>query len=58
MKTQLSQFPVTLHRPYSGVYQQQGRMITDADWNAAIQVGRNALGDSLMDVMFPYWDIA
>ncbi len=51
MKTQLSQFPVTLHRPYSGVYQQQGRMITDADWNAAIQVGRNALGDSLMDVI-------
>lgn len=51
MKTQLSQFPVTLHQPYSGVYQQQGRMITDADWNAAMQVGRNSLTWSMDDVV-------
>ncbi|MEL6884221.1 MAG: DUF6519 domain-containing protein [Pseudomonadota bacterium] len=51
MKTQLSQFPETLHQPYSGVYQQQGRMITDADWNAATEVGRNNLTWSMDDVV-------
>lgn len=51
MKTQLSQFPTSLHRPYSGVYQQQGRMITDADWNAATQVSKDRLDRALADVI-------
>ncbi len=51
MKTQLSQFPETLHRPYSGVYQQQGRMITDADWNATTQVSKDRLDRALADVI-------
>jgi WD40 repeat protein len=51
MKTQLSQFPVTLHAPYSGVYQQQGRMITDADWNAASQIAKDRLDRALDDVI-------
>ncbi|ABV94283.1 hypothetical protein Dshi_2550 [Dinoroseobacter shibae DFL 12 = DSM 16493] len=51
MKTQLSQFPTSLHQPYSGVFQQQGRMITDADWNAAMQVSRDRLERALGDVI-------
>lgn len=51
MKTQLSRFPQTLHRPFSGVYQQQGRMITDADWNAATQISKDRLDRALADVI-------
>lgn len=51
MKTQISQFPAALHAPYSGVYQQQGRMISDADWNALMQVGKDRTEAGLADAI-------
>ena len=51
MKTQISQLPATIHAPYSGVYQQQGRMISDADWNALSEVSKARLDDALADVI-------
>jgi len=51
MKTQISR---DTHRPakrYSGVYQQQGRMITDSDWNELVEILRRRLGEALRDVV-------
>lgn len=51
MKTQLSR---NSHRPgmrYSGVYQQQGRMLTDADWNELTDIVKQRLEDALRDVV-------
>ena len=33
MKTQLSRNSFDAKKRYSGIYQQMGRMLTDADWN-------------------------
>ena len=51
MKTQISRLPDTLHTPWSGVYQQQGRMIADADWNALTEVMKARLNDALFDIV-------
>ncbi|MCP3902778.1 MAG: hypothetical protein GY715_04000 [Planctomycetes bacterium] len=51
MKSQTSR---PSHRPdqrYSGVYQQQGRMITDADWNEQVEVGKTQLHQALRDAL-------
>lgn len=51
MKTQISR---DTHRPakrYSGVYQQQGRMITDSDWNELVEILRRRLDEALRDVV-------
>jgi len=51
MKTQISR---PSHRPekrYSGVYQQQGRMITDADWNELVDILKERLDGALVDVV-------
>lgn len=51
MKTQISR---DTHRPakrYSGVYQQQGRMITDSDWNELVEILRRRLSEALRDVV-------
>ena len=51
MKTEISR---DSHRPekrYSGVYQQQGRMITDADWNEMVDILKGRLDDALKDVV-------
>jgi hypothetical protein len=51
MKTQISRLPQSLFAPWSGVYQQQGRMLTDADWNAQAEVMKATLSDALVDVI-------
>lgn len=38
MKAQLSRISFKKDKKYSGVYQQQGRMITDSDWNELMEV--------------------
>lgn len=51
MKTQISR---NSHRPeqrYAGVYQQQGRMVTDADWNELMDIVRGQLEDALADLV-------
>lgn len=51
MKTQISK---ESHRPvkrYSGVYQQQGRMLTDADWGELMELVKLRLDDALRDVI-------
>jgi hypothetical protein len=51
MKTQISR---ESHRPekrYSGVYQQQGRMLTDADWNELVEVVKGRLDQALVGVV-------
>jgi hypothetical protein len=51
MKTEISR---DSHRPekrYSGVYQQQGRMLTDADWNELVEILKERLNDALKDVV-------
>ena len=34
-------------RRYSGVYQPQGRMITDADWNALVEPAKQRLHEAM-----------
>lgn len=51
MKTEISR---NSHQPgkcYSGVYQQQGRMLTDADWNELVEILKDRLDDALKDVV-------
>lgn len=51
MKLQTSH--TTARRPhrYSGVYQQQGRMITDADWNQLSDIEKSRLESALRDAI-------
>lgn len=51
MKTQISRASDRPGRRYSGVYQQQGRMITDADWNELVEILKRRLDDALADVV-------
>ncbi|ABI57089.1 DUF6519 domain-containing protein [Alkalilimnicola ehrlichii MLHE-1] len=51
MKTQTSQPSHRDHGQYSGVYLQQGRMITDADWNALGEIGQRRLVGALWDAI-------
>ena len=51
MKAQISRFPQELSKRYSGVYQQQGRMLTDADWNALSEIAKARLDQALADVI-------
>lgn len=51
MKAQISRFPQELSKRYSGVYQQQGRMLTDADWNALSEIAKTRLDQALADVI-------
>ncbi len=51
MKTQISRDSHVPAKRYSGVYQQQGRMITDADWNALSDLVKERLDDVLRDVI-------
>ncbi len=50
MKTQLSK-AIRSEPPYSGVYQQQGRMLTDADWNELTEIVKTRLDSALRDVI-------
>lgn len=51
MKTQISRDSYKKEQRYSGVYQQQGRMLTDADWNNSVDLLRGALIEALQDVI-------
>ncbi|MFK7868713.1 MAG: DUF6519 domain-containing protein [Roseobacter sp.] len=51
MKTQTSQFPASIHAPFSGVYLQQGRMFTDADGNALSQIAKDRVNAGLQDAI-------
>jgi DNA-binding beta-propeller fold protein YncE len=51
MKTQISRHSRNRDKRYSGVYQQQGRMLTDADWNELGDIIKERLDDALRDVI-------
>jgi len=51
MKTQISRNSHHNNKRYSGVYQQQGRMLTDADWNEMVDLLKGLLAESLVDVV-------
>jgi hypothetical protein len=51
MKIQTSRESHRTERRYSGVYQQQGRMITDADWNELMEIVTELRRESLGDVV-------
>ncbi|MFC7335828.1 DUF6519 domain-containing protein [Haloferula chungangensis] len=51
MKTQRSRQSFDPFKRYSGVYQQQGRMFTDSDWNELSDLVRSRLSDALQDVI-------
>jgi len=51
MKTQISRASHDSEKRYSGVYQQQGRMLTDADWNELTDIVKGRLDDALVDVV-------
>ncbi len=51
MKTQISRNTFRPQKRYSGVYQQQGRMVVDADVNEQADISRTRLDDALEDVV-------
>ena len=51
MKTQLSRNSFDPTKRYSGVYQQMGRMLTDADWNELAELGKDRLAQTITDVI-------
>ena len=51
MKTEISRDSHQPEKRYSGVYQQQGRMLTDADWNELVEILKERLNDALKDVV-------
>lgn len=51
MKTEISRDSHQPEKRYSGVYQQQGRMLTDADWNELVDILKARLNDALKDVV-------
>ena len=51
MKTEISRDSHQPQKCYSGVYQQQGRMLTDADWNELVDILKSHLNDALKDIV-------
>jgi Family of unknown function (DUF6519) len=51
MKTQISRDGYRRDKRYSGVYQQQGRLITDSDWNELVDTVKARVDDALVDVV-------
>jgi hypothetical protein len=51
MKTQISRNSHHKNKRYSGVYQQQGRMLTDADWNEMVDLLKGLMTEALVDVV-------
>jgi len=51
MKTEISRDSNQPDKRYSGVYQQQGRMLSDADWNELSDLAKERLADVLRDVI-------
>ncbi|WP_306533321.1 DUF6519 domain-containing protein [Geobacter sp.] len=51
MKTQISRDSFQPDKRYTGIHQQQGRVITDADWNELVAICREQLLQALADVV-------
>jgi len=51
MKTQISRDTFRQGQRYSGVYQQQGRMLTDADWNELAELIKDRLNETIHDAV-------
>lgn len=51
MKTQISRDAFRPDKGYSGVYQQQGRMLTDADWNELVDALKHGLAEIAADAV-------
>ena len=51
MKTEISRDSHQPNKRYSGVYQQQGRMLSDADWNELVEILKQRLNESLKDIV-------
>lgn len=51
MKTQISRDGYRQNKRYSGVYQQQGRLITDSDWNELVDTLKERVNETLFDVV-------
>ena len=51
MKTEISRDSHQPDKRYTGVYQQQGRMLTDADWNELVEILKDRLKESLKDIV-------
>jgi hypothetical protein len=51
MKIQISRDGFRPDKRYSGVYQQQGRMITDRDWNELVDILKSRLDEGLADAV-------
>jgi hypothetical protein len=51
MKTQISRDGYRRDKRYSGVYQQQGRLITDSDWNELVDTLKVRVDEALVDVI-------
>lgn len=51
MKTQQSRISFDASKRYSGVYQQMGRMLLDADWNELTDINKQTLVRALSDVI-------
>lgn len=51
MKTQISRASFDAANNYSGIFQQMGRMITDADWNELSELVKFQIMDALQDVI-------
>lgn len=51
MKTQISRNSHQPKKGYNGVYQQQGRMLTDADWNELTDIQKQRLVAALKDAI-------
>ena len=51
MKTQISRNSFRPAKRYAGVYQQQGRMLTDADWNELVDLLKGHIAEALKDAV-------
>ncbi len=51
MKTEISRDSHQPGKNYSGVYQQQGRMLTDADWNELVEIFKGRSNHFLKDIV-------
>ena len=51
MKTEISRDSHQPDKRYTGVYQQQGRMLTDSDWNELVEILKDRLKESLKDIV-------
>lgn len=51
MKTQISRDSFQPDKRYTGIHQQQGRILTDADWNELVAICREQLKQMFIDVV-------